>query len=236
MVIPVNPWSAEEGAKFESWAEQSFSWRYIDEPALRSLAREFITDKTVALDVGCGGGRVIRMLRKLGIPEGALFALDQNPASLDIARRLFPNITLFQHDLKDTPYPAPIKDIDLVTAHQVLQYLTVAEIRNCLAELRHLLKPAGNLLIGLPHPARVANQAGVSYFTRERNLISAPWGGLTSSSGLTVSDYVNLVISAGFHLLRIDEPEITRDGLLDVRALAYSPGPTRLMILAEASK
>jgi trans-aconitate methyltransferase len=226
-------WSTAEAIRYEEFAEESFSWRCIEEPSLRSLIEPCISETTAALDVGCGGGRIIRLLEHLGLPEDAIFGIDNDQALIQIAHRKYPHARLVRQDITRTPYDSMPK-IDLATAHFILQYLTVDGLLQCLAELQRLLRPRGYLAVGLPHPARVAQQAGVSYLSRRSRRIPAPWGGLTTSSGLTVSDYLNCVIEAGFALRRIAEPDICKCCQGESGAHAYTVGPTRLMILAQA--
>jgi trans-aconitate methyltransferase len=226
-------WTTAEAIRYEEFAEKSFSWRCIEEPSLRSLIEPCISETTVALDLGCGGGRIIRLLEQLGLPEDAIFGIDGDQALIQIARQKYPQARLVRQDITHTPYDA-IPKVDLATAHFILQYLSVDDLLQCLAELHRLLIPRGYLAVGLPHPARVAQQAGVSYFSRTSHRIPAPWGGLTVSSGLTVSGYLNCVIDAGFALRRIAEPDICKCCQGESGEQEYVVGPTRLMILAQA--
>ena len=173
------------------------------------------------------------MLNKLGIPAESLLALDRDQQLLMAASSRCPGITTICHDLTDYPYPKVLGKANLVTAHQVFQYLTTGQLHNCLAELFHILPTEGFLVIGVPHPIRVAMQSSQSYFSQKAHDIPAPWGGHTRSWTLSVSGYVNLIISVGFKILMMKEPEITRAGAGKPGASAYSTGPTRLMILAQ---
>ena len=153
-----------------------------------------------------------------------------------MTRERFPGATVVRAELTDPPYAGITEQtIDLVTAHLVLQYLETPELSACLREVHRLLRPRGYLAVGLPHPMRVNKQAEADYFTRQRQLVCAPWGGLTSSSGLTIADYVNTAIDAGFRLARVEEPEIAEDGVQHEDAGDYSPGPSRLMMLMQAT-
>ena len=228
-------WSADEAMRYEDFAERSFSWRYIEEPALCSLIKGHISQWTTALDLGCGGGRIIRLLQSLGIQGKAIFGIDNDSTLINVAREKFPDVNFVHHELTDSPYRGVPDRINVATAHFVLQYLTREEIRICLAEVRRLLAPDGIVAIGLPHPVRVAQQAGASYFARDHHDLPAPWGGTAISSGLTVSDYVNLLIQLGFRIRRLEEPELSTEGQREVGANAYSVGPTRLMLLAQVA-
>lgn len=233
MASDVSRWSTAEAIRYEEFAEKSFSWRCIEQPSLRSLIGPCIGETTVALDLGCGGGRIIHLLEQLGLPEDAIFGIDSDQTLIQIARQKYPQARLVCQDITRTPYDGMPK-INLATAHFILQYLSIDDLLRCLAELHRLLRPKGYLAVGLPHPARVAQQAGVSYFARRSHRIPAPWGGLTTSSSLTVSGYLNCLIETGFALRRVAEPDICKRCRHDPDAHAYAVGPTRLMILAQA--
>jgi trans-aconitate methyltransferase len=228
-------WSPAEAARYDEFAAQSFSWLYIERPSLQALIRPCIGQRTVALDLGCGGGRIIDLLRHVGIAEASIYGLDSNATLLDMTRERFPDATVVREELTKPPYVGiPNQTVDLVTAHLVLQYLGTAELLSCLQEVHRLVRPRGYLAVGLPHPMRVNRQAEADYFTRRRRLVSAPWGGLTASSGLTIADYINIAIEAGFRVARIEEPQIAKAGLQHEEAGTYLPGPTRLMMLMQA--
>ena len=232
----IDHWSPEEAVRYDEFAAQSFSWLYIEKPSLQDLIEPCINQQTVALDLGCGGGRIIELLRQVGVTEALIYGLDSNPTLLGMTRERFPGATVIPGELTKAPYAdIPEHTIDLVTAHLVLQYLGTAELSACLREVHRLLRPGGYLAVGLPHPMRVNEQAEADYFARRRQVVGAPWGGMTASSGLTIADYVNATIDADFRLARVEEPEIAEDGLRHAEAGNYSPGPTRLMMLMRAS-
>jgi trans-aconitate methyltransferase len=229
-------WPPEEAIRYDEFAARSFSWLYIEKPSLQALIEPYINQRTIALDLGCGGGRIIDLLCQLGVAEASVFGLDSSSTLLGLARERFPAATVIRGELTEPPYgDIPSHSVDIVTTHLVLQYLGTSELSACLGEVRRLLKTGGQLAVGLPHPMRVNEQAAACYFTRQRQLVSAPWGGVTAYAGLTIADYVNAAIDAGFCLARMDEPEIADDGLRHDEAGHYSPGPTRLMMLLRAA-
>ncbi len=224
---------SEEALRFNDFAEESFSWRYIENPSLRELIRRHVAEDTSVLDLGCGTGRIVQMLLSLGISSKSIHAIDKDQSAPAIARQKFPTVSFLEHDLGDTPYPVTLRAINLITAHLVLQYLTPTVMSECLIESRRLLVPGGLLVLGLPHPIRVAAQAETPYFARQTHQIPVPWGGLAPCAGITISDYLNLIMTSGFKLAKIEEPEILEEGLAKSESTAYY-GPTRLMILATA--
>lgn len=227
-------WSAEEALRYDEFAAQSFSWRYIEEPSLRQLIAPTISRYTTALDLGCGGGRIISLLCQLGVPQDSIYAIDNDPTLLRLAARRFPHAKVAYGELTEPPYPSVTQSVDLITAHLVFQYLALDGLQVALTEAHRMLKPGGNLVVGLPHPMRVVEQSESCYFSRQRRSVCAPWGGVTMSSGLTISDHINLAIDAGFRIMRVHEPEIAARGYLHGDAPSYSRGPTRLMMLMRA--
>ena len=202
---------------------------------MQKLIQPLIGEETIALDLGCGGGRVIELLRETGIAETSVYGLDRNQTLLSMTRKRFPCVNLIRAELTEPPYiGVPEHSVDLVTAHLVLQYMGKIELSACLQEVRRLLKPRGHLAVGLPHPMRVSSQAEVDYFSRRTQIVRAPWGGMTTSSGMTISDYVNATIEAGFRVSRIEEPEVAEVGLQHEDAGSYLLGPSRLMMLLQA--
>jgi trans-aconitate methyltransferase len=228
-------WSVEEAIRYDKFATQSFSWRYIEEPSLRRLIGPVISSRTVALDLGCGGGRIISLLIELGVTEESVYGLDNDPTLLNLARQRFPRATILSGELDNVPYEGVPIGLDLITAHLVLQYLSIDSLSTCLAEAYRLLKPGGLLAVGIPHPIRAAQQSGTCYFARQHHRVRAPWGGMTTTSGLTISDYFNCAIDSSFSIVSVHEPEITDDGSGHDDVASYSPGPTRLMLLLRAT-
>jgi SAM-dependent methyltransferase len=177
-----------------------------------------------------------RSILAAAVAETSIYGLDRNPTLLRMTRERFPDATVIRGELTKPPYVGiPEHSVDLVTAHLVLQYLSIAELSACLGEAHRLLSPGGYLAIGLPHPMRINEQAEADYFARRMHVVCAPWGGMTESSGLTIGDYLNTAIGANFCFIRVEEPEIAEEGLQHEEAGNYSPGPTRLMMLMQTS-
>jgi trans-aconitate methyltransferase len=86
-------------------------------PVLRSLLEQHVSQRTVALDLGCGGGRIIRLLQSLGIPDNGIYGLDNDPALINIARNKFPNVNFIHHELTETPYHGIPNRVNIATAH-----------------------------------------------------------------------------------------------------------------------
>jgi len=228
----IEPWSTEPGI-YAAFAEESFSWHNIERPSLYSLLIEFVNETTVALDLGCGAGRVLGLLSVLGVPDTQLYAIDNDCSILTTAQKCHPCVNFIEHDLSVFPYPQIKEAPTLVTAHHVFQFLPSETLTKCLDELKNFLAPNARLLIGLPHPVRVSTMANAPYFHRRRVEVPTSWGsGTISCITRTVADYLNMIISAGYSITRVDEPEVVDEGQRHPDAVAYSVGPSRLIILA----
>ena len=94
-----------------------------------------------ALDVGCGEGLLARQLAPL-VPQVA--GLDQDAASLDLARRQDPDgtIGLIRGDFLTHPFTAA--SFDMITSVAVLHHM---DVRAALERMSQLLAPGGTLVI-----------------------------------------------------------------------------------------
>jgi SAM-dependent methyltransferase len=106
----------------------------------------------LVLEVGCGTGNVLRVLRK-ACPEGAVIGLELWLDGLRHAQRRSAGL-LVQGDVRDCPFSKPFS---LIGMFDVLEH--VQEERETLASLWGNLEPGGRLLLTVP-----AHQCLWSYF------------------------------------------------------------------------
>lgn len=107
------------------------------------------SDKSLNLvDVGCGTGANLPMLRRAVGEKGAVFGFDFSPLALQWAREQveLTNLRLSQGDAMQMP----LRDncADCVTMLDVLEHLP--DDRRALAEVERILKPGGVLVLSVP--------------------------------------------------------------------------------------
>jgi SAM-dependent methyltransferase len=100
------------------------------------------------LDLGCGAGRFVAVLRDAGVdPVGVEIAA----AALERARRNVPGADLRLLE-PDGSLPLEQGSVDLVWCSEVLEH--VADTEQLLLEARRVLRPGGRLLITVPFHGR----------------------------------------------------------------------------------
>jgi len=94
-----------------------------------------------SLEIGCGSGYHFNFVR-----DGDHVGLDHSEEHLQRARARFPQVRFIRGDA----YSLPFSDawFDRVVSVYVFEHLH--RLPECLAEIRRVLKPGGELLVGLP--------------------------------------------------------------------------------------
>lgn len=117
--------------------------------ARRAIVREALSRRLPArhprriLDVGCGTGGMLRMLREFGTVEG----MDASDEALSFARaRAGPDVPLHRGELPGGLPPA--RRYDLITAFDVIEHIPDAV--RALEALRAALAPGGTLVCTVP--------------------------------------------------------------------------------------
>jgi ubiquinone/menaquinone biosynthesis C-methylase UbiE/cytosine/adenosine deaminase-related metal-dependent hydrolase len=142
--------TSANAAGFAAWAPiydtQVNPLLALEERFLRRLLPS-IDDKDV-LDVGCGTGRWIEHLARLGTPR-SLCGIDGSDEMLGVARAKSPtSASLLNAQLPHLPLPA--SSIDLAIASFVLSY--VPDIDRCARELARVLRVGGEVFVTDMHP------------------------------------------------------------------------------------
>ena len=99
------------------------------------------------LDIGCGDGRLARLIKAL-CPGVLIHGCDLSSVALARAEGIDQRYTV---NLDQDPIPEPDGSMDLILASEVIEHLV--NPRHALAEVRRVLRPRGRVLITVPNVA-----------------------------------------------------------------------------------
>ena len=137
-------WSRMRITAWTSLRTSSF-WFRVRNRLITDLVRRYFPTAERVLEIGCGTGYVLQALRT-ALPQSCLLGSEIYANGLPYAaRRLGPEVKLFQMDARDIPYAT---EFDLICAFDVLEH--VAEDERVLHELYRALRPGGGVLLSVP--------------------------------------------------------------------------------------
>jgi SAM-dependent methyltransferase len=110
-----------------------------------------------SLEIGCGSGYHFQH-----VGDGLHFGLDYEMPHLRRARERYPNYPVLQGDAYNLPFRSGA--FDRVVSIYVFEHLH--RLPECLAEVKRILKPGGELLVGLPAEGGLAYELGRSVTTK----------------------------------------------------------------------
>ncbi len=121
------------------------------------LLEPYLRGDEVALDVGCGDGRLMSLLAGR---IGRIVGLDHQLLPLRFARLLISqaNVSLLQHDVLLAPLPFAANSFDLVTAFDVIEHIPLEAVPALLSECQRVLKPGGKLVLTTPNRDNLRNR------------------------------------------------------------------------------
>jgi SAM-dependent methyltransferase len=166
-----------------------------------------------ALDVGCGEGRISRVLKECGYRVTAIDPVEKLLSAAEQAGSADDYRIAVADDL-----PFGNCSFDLAIAYNVL--MNVEDVSAALKEIRRVLRPSGTLVISIVHPfadrGRFANQEAdapfvlqKSYFGRERFEETEVRNGLTmhfAGWSLPLESYVAALENVGLAITSLREP------------------------------
>lgn len=181
-------------------------------------------ERRQVLEVGCGAGQCSRWLAEAGaIATG----VDLSTGMLEQASRLqrehplSPQATpptFLQADARSLPFASNSFDIAF-SSYGALPFVKDAEV--VFAEVARVLRPGGSWVFSVTHPLRwmfpdVPGDAGLtveySYFDRTPYVeLDAHGSPVYAEHHRTMGDWIGLLVSAGFALTGLTEPEWPED-------------------------
>lgn len=156
--------STESSESFQITAEVAESYESALVPAFfaqwapRLCAVAGVADGDRVLDVGCGTGIVARTAAKLVGATGRVIGVDRNPAMLQVARRVQPDLTWQIGDA--TALPMPDDSFDVVLSQMALMFFP--DRSAALHQMRRVVCRGGS--VALLVPAELALQAAFAPF------------------------------------------------------------------------
>jgi SAM-dependent methyltransferase len=115
---------------------------------------------TSLLDVGCNVGELLEYCHKL-YPLMHLAGVEINRAALERARQRLPFTELYSSSAVEMPFAD--QSFDCITCIETLEHIPAQLRKQCLREIRRVLKPGGRFVLRVPH-------AGIFAFLDSNNL------------------------------------------------------------------
>jgi SAM-dependent methyltransferase len=117
---------------------------------LPDVSRFVAGDGMGVVDVGCGRGEWLTLLRDAGIPA---IGVDSNRTFVDAARAR--GLDAVHGDAVAHLQDLPEGTVDMVTAFHIIEHLDVEELLALLAAASHALRPGGCVLLETPNPTNL---------------------------------------------------------------------------------
>jgi SAM-dependent methyltransferase len=152
-----------------------------------------VKSETVALDVGCGGGRTVDRLAKMAT-EGWVVGLDYSEDSVLVSRRKNARhihngrVEICHASVSDIPFENNF--FDLVTSIETFYFWPAPDTD--LLEVRRVLEPSGELLIAC------TMYKGGKYDKRNRRFVDE-----IDMTYLSVDEFQELLADSGFDHIRV---------------------------------
>ena len=174
---------------------------------------QWVEDGDKILDLGCGNGRLLDLLKNKDI---RYVGLDSSPRLVQIAQDEHPGQEFIVGDIMEVTFPSDT--FDKAFAIAFLHHIPSEVMRlNILAEARRILKPEGILFLTVWAPAKkIRSQWRRKEPTLERGDIVRSWGGRADLyyQFFKPKEVVSLTKKAGLNILQkgeIGEKEIQKN-------------------------
>jgi SAM-dependent methyltransferase len=145
----VSSWPGKEAGSPQAWTEDEFfALGEKDWQDFRVRWERYGLKKGVALEIGCGAGRLTRaMARDFDHVHG----IDVAPGMLKRAAAAVSGLSVTLHHSDGIQIPLPDQSVDAVFSTHVFQHLdTIDDAAANWREVERVLRPGGSLLVHLP--------------------------------------------------------------------------------------
>jgi SAM-dependent methyltransferase len=141
----------------------------LDKHRIALLARMYDATSRDVLDIGCGNGEVLELLRSMSAQPFNGHGLDLGASVVEKLRRK--GLTGCRHDAGE-PLPYADGSFDTVVCSEVIEH--IVDVDRLVCEARRVLRPGGALLLTTPNLAYLANRVllllGIQPFFTETSL------------------------------------------------------------------
>lgn len=191
-------------------------------PYLRSLFRKWVpADRsTRILDLGCGYGAVLYLLREMGYRS--LRGVDTSPEQVQLAHHL--NLDVECGNLHETLTAVPEGSLDVIFAFDVLEHLSRPELLQLGDLIFRALSPRGQLIVHAPNASAIFS-GNIRY------------GDLTHELAFTRTSLRQFGNSCGLRLIAATEDSPVPHGFTStLRWLVWKLGTFHLRLLYMAER
>ncbi len=217
-----------QATEYSHFAEESYTWRFIEKPAFDKYIPDFYKPETRVIDVGCGEGRVIRHLIDRGIRPENIVGVDPSEELIKIAQSKSPGVKFIVSPFEEVDLPA--NSFDLATSNMVFHHMDVSTMIDAVDNLYKLMVPSGKLFVVDTHTLhdKTYEQGIINDWVEQMT----PWGTKTYSYNRHPMTNFDIYDIFGFDWNggTINEPlPVSDEGRVDpVRFERYTTHPSRV--------
>ena len=125
--------------------------QYVEKPMMESMLPD-LSDKKILM-LGCGTGDECKLLIEHGASSNNIIGIDISEASIEIAKKTYPDIEFIVDDINNLPFLGNY--FDFVYSSLSVHYSETPE--KVYSEVYRVLKREGEFLFSLGHPIRFAS-------------------------------------------------------------------------------
>jgi len=224
-------YTSTQAGKYAKFIKGSFSWNFMEEPAIMRNLKPVVKSTTKALDAGCGTGHSTKLLLELGIRKENILGVDVSVDMLTYARKSLPGVRFTQVSLSELKLKE--NSLDLILSVMVFQFLIKQEYGRMITNFSRFLVKGGYLFFITLHPIRFSHDHK-DYFKEKTKTENTPWGTKIEYQHRTFTDYITPLIKSSLELKLLEEITPVKSGAVKdtLQYEKYSSVPTRLAVMA----